>query len=76
MLLLRRKEDKWDTNAGHVAIIHGIVLILVVGYAQAYYFHLRKCSTGLVQLAAGRWTNRVGRPPQEPRPLNGLRGNE
>lgn len=24
-----------------VAIIHAIVLILVVGYAQNYYFHLR-----------------------------------
>jgi len=28
-------------NASAKPIIHGIVLILVVGYAQAYYFHLR-----------------------------------
>lgn len=30
------------TTPGHTAIIHALVFLVAVGYAQNYYFHLRK----------------------------------
>lgn len=30
------------TTPGYTAIIHALVFLVAVGYAQNYYFHLRK----------------------------------
>jgi ABC-type iron transport system FetAB permease component len=40
-----REIQETETNLA-VAIIHAIVFLLVVGYAQNYYFHLRKSDIG------------------------------
>lgn len=34
------------TTPGHLAIIHALVFLVAVGYAQNYYFHLRKFPLG------------------------------
>lgn len=34
------------TTPGHTAIIHALVFLVAVGYAQNYYFHLRKFHLG------------------------------
>lgn len=34
------------TTPGHTAIIHALVFLVAVGYAQNYYFHLRKFCLG------------------------------
>lgn len=39
-------EDVILTLPGHAAIVHALVFLVAVGYAQNYYFHLRKSSPG------------------------------
>jgi hypothetical protein len=49
------------------AIIHAIIGLLALGYAQNYYFHLRM----LKSLQAGEGLLIDCRPPQEQRSLDG-----
>lgn len=37
------------TTPGHTAIIHALVFLVAVGYAQNYYFHLRKSHLGEIR---------------------------
>lgn len=39
-------EDVILTLPGHEAIVHALVFLVAIGYAQNYYFHLRKSSLG------------------------------
>lgn len=48
------------------AIVHVIVALIAIGYAQNYYFHLRK----LVSHQNARYLLISLRPPQEQRSLN------
>jgi hypothetical protein len=35
-------ENLTLTMPGHAAIVHALVFLVAIGYAQNYYFHLRK----------------------------------
>lgn len=39
-------EDVILTLPGHAAIVHALVFLVAIGYAQNYYFHLRESSLG------------------------------
>lgn len=32
-----------------IALVHAIVALTLLGYAQNYYFHLRKCNVDIVE---------------------------
>jgi hypothetical protein len=53
--------DLDDSLTCILAIVHAIVFLLVVGYAQQYYFHLRKSKRCLINVSILI----VSRPPQE-----------
>jgi hypothetical protein len=38
-----------STNKIAAALVHAIVALTLLGYAQNYYFHLRKCNRDIVQ---------------------------
>jgi hypothetical protein len=59
----------------HLAIVHAIVLLLIVGYAQNYYFHLRKFRFPFhIPMAWFLYmlTLEIPRSPQEQRALSGM----
>ena len=63
--LRQSKEQRADE---HAAIVHVVGFFMVLGYAQNYYFHLRRflhTSTGPEELT-------LPRSPQEPRTLSEL----
>lgn len=57
------------------ALVHVIGTMILLGYAQNYYFHLRMSTLAgrraSTKHAANSW---LARSPQEQRPLNGARG--
>jgi hypothetical protein len=63
-----------DVTDNALAILHAIGLLLVVGYAQNYYFHLRKSHSALVKSLYMYMLTAISRPPQEQRSLSVLEG--
>lgn len=53
------------TMPGDTAIIHALVFLVAVGYAQNYYFHLRKFNLGGLDGYVNGIDMQLSRSPQE-----------